>query len=139
MKYLRRPLDAILEAAPLLWILFAAWLAILFFFSGSPPPEDMPTLIPFQDKLLHFVFFAGGGCALAAALSRSFQPKGLRLVAGTVITLALAGAFDEYNQQFVPGRAGLDPWDWIADLCGALCGALILIRLKKFARGEFAA
>jgi VanZ family protein len=136
MEILRRPLGAILDAAPFLWTLFAAWLAILFFFSGSPPPEDLPTLIPFQDKFMHFVFFAGGGCALAGALSRSFGAKGLRLFAGTVFTLALAGAFDEYNQQFVPGRAGLDPFDWMADLCGAFFGVWVLVRLKVFVRGK---
>jgi VanZ family protein len=132
MELLRRPLAAILGCAPLLWTLFAAWLAILFFFSGSPPPEDMPTLIPYQDKFFHFVFFAGGACALAGALKRSFGARGFRLLAGTVLTLALAGAFDEYNQQFVPGRAGLDPFDWLADLCGALTGTFVLARLHRF-------
>lgn len=134
MEILRRPLAAILDAALFLWTLFAVWLAILFFFSGSPPPEDMPTVIPFQDKFLHFVFFAGGGCALAGALSRSFDAKGIRLLAGTVVTLALAGAFDEFNQQFVPGRAGMDPFDWIADLCGAFFGVWVFTKLKIFAR-----
>jgi len=136
MEILRRPLAFILKAAPFLWTLFAVWLAILFFLSGSPPPEEMPTLIPFQDKFMHFVFFAGGGCALAGALSRSFDAKGLRLVAGTLFTLALAGAFDEFNQQFVPGRAGLDPFDWIADLCGAFFGVWVLVRLRHFALGK---
>jgi VanZ family protein len=132
MEFLRRPLAAILRCAPLLWTLFAAWLAILFFFSGSPPPEDMPTLFAYQDKLLHFVFFAGGACALAGALSRSFSARGFRLLIATVVTLALAGAFDEYNQQFVPGRVGLDPFDWLADLCGAIFGTLLLVRLLRF-------
>lgn len=136
MEILRRPLAAVLQWAPLLWSLFCAWLAILLFFSGSPPPEDMPTLIPHQDKLMHFVFFAGGACALAGAFSRSFDAKGLRLWTGTVLTLALAGAFDEYNQQFVPGRAGLDPFDWIADLCGAFFGVWTLVKLRAFAFGK---
>jgi VanZ family protein len=133
MEILRRPLAAILSCAPLLWTLFSVWLAILLFFSGSPPPEDMPTLVPHQDKFLHFIFFAGGACALAGALKRSFRAHGLRLFLGTVVTLALAGAFDEFNQQFVPGRQGLDPLDWLADLCGALAGTLLLTRLHRFA------
>jgi len=133
MELLRRPLAAILRCAPLLWMLFAAWLAILFFFSGSPPPKDMPTLIPYQDKFLHCVFFAGGACALAGALSRSCGMRGFRLLAAAVLSLALAGALDEYNQQFVPGRMGLDPLDWLADLCGAILGVLAFVRLKKFA------
>lgn len=134
MELLRRPLAAILRCAPLLWTLFAAWLAILLFISGSETPEDMPTLIPNQDKFLHFIFFAGGACALAGALKRSFGARGLRLLLATVLTLALAGAFDEYNQQFVPGRAGLDPLDWLADLCGAIAGTFLLTRLHSFAK-----
>lgn len=136
MEILRRPLAAVLETAPLLWTLFALWLGILLFISGSPPPEDLPTWMPFQDKLMHFVFFAGGACALAGALSRSFGAGGLRLFAGTVVTLAVAGAFDEFNQHFVPGRAGLDPFDWIADLCGAAAGVWVLARLRGFAFAE---
>ncbi len=136
MEILRRPLAAVLETAPLLWTLFAMWLGILLFISGSPPPEDMPTLVPHQDKLMHFVFFAGGACALGGALSRSFEAKGLRLLTGTVVTLALAGAFDEYNQHLVPGRTGLDPFDWIADLCGAFFGVWVLARLRGFAFGK---
>jgi VanZ family protein len=58
------------------------------------------------------------------------------LLAGTVLTLALAGAFDEYNQQFVPGRAGMDPFDWIADLCGALFGVWVLVKLRHFGFGK---
>lgn len=133
MEFLRRPLAAILRCAPFLWALFAVWLAILFFFSGSPPPEGMPMVFAHQDKLLHFVFFAGGACALAAALSRSFRASGPRLFIATVVTLALAGAFDEFNQQFVPGRQGLDPLDWLADLCGAIAGTLALVRMRAFA------
>jgi VanZ family protein len=43
----------------------------------------------------------------------------------------LAGALDEYNQQFVPGRKGMDPYDWAADIFGASCGVLVLGRLRR--------
>jgi VanZ family protein len=43
----------------------------------------------------------------------------------------LAGALDEYNQQFVPGRQGMDPYDWAADIFGAACGVLVLGRLRR--------
>ena len=115
----------------MLWTLFVLWLGILFFFSSNESPKDMPTLLPHQDKVIHFVFYAGGACALAGALVRSFSLRGGWLLVATVAVLALAGALDEYNQQFVPGRQGMDPYDWAADIFGAACGVVILGRLRR--------
>jgi VanZ family protein len=53
------------------------------------------------------------------------------LVVLTVLALSLAGALDEYNQQFVPGRQGMAPYDWAADILGAACGVLVLGRLRR--------
>lgn len=85
---------------------------------------------------MHFIFFAGGACALSAALSRSLRASGLRLFIATMVTLALAGAFDEFNQQFVPGRMGLDPFDWLANMCGAVAGLYVFTGLRLLARIE---
>ena len=131
MEFLRSVLTRILRCGPLLWALFVIWLGILFFFSSSESPKDMPTLLPHQDKVIHFVFYAGGACALAGALARSFGLRGLALVVLTILALSLAGALDEYNQQFVPGRQGMDPYDWAADILGAACGVLVLGRLRR--------
>jgi VanZ family protein len=131
MEFLRSVLTRILRCGPLLWALFVIWLGILFFFSSNESPKDMPTLLPHQDKVIHFVFYAGGACALAGALARSFGLRGLALVVLTVLALSLAGALDEYNQQFVPGRQGMDPYDWAADILGAACGVLVLGRLRR--------
>jgi len=131
MPFLRSALAWILKSGPLLWTLFAVWLGILFFFSSNESPKDMPTLLPHQDKVIHFVFYAGGACALAGALVRSFSLRGARLLAATVAVLALAGALDEYNQQFVPGRQGMDPYDWAADIVGAAFGVLVLGSLRR--------
>jgi VanZ family protein len=131
MEFLRSVLTRILRCGPLLWALFVIWLGILFFFSSNESPKDMPMLLPHQDKVIHFVFYAGGACALAGALARSFGLHGLALVVLTVLALSLAGALDEYNQQFVPGRKGMDPYDWAADILGAACGVLVLGRLRR--------
>jgi VanZ family protein len=131
MEFLCSLLIRILRCGPLLWALFVIWMGILFFFSSSESPKDMPTLLPHQDKVIHFVFYAGGACALAGALARSFSLHGLPLVVLTVLTLSLAGALDEYNQQFVPGRKGMDPYDWAADILGATAGVLLLARLRR--------
>ena len=131
MQFFRSLLAWILRSGPLLWTLFVLWLGILFFFSSNESPKDMPTLLPHQDKVIHFVFYAGGACALAGALVRSFSLRGGWLLVATVAVLALAGALDEYNQQFVPGRQGMDPYDWSADIFGAACGVVILGRLRR--------
>ena len=131
MEFLRSTLARILRCGPMLWTLFVIWLGILFFFSSNESPKDMPTLLPHQDKVIHFVFYAGGACALAGALVGSFSLRGTWLLAATVAALALAGALDEYNQQFVPGRQGMDPYDWAADIFGAACGVVVLGRLRR--------
>jgi VanZ family protein len=136
MPFLRSALAGILRSGPLLWTLFVLWLGILFFFSSNESPKDMPTLLPHQDKVIHFVFYAGGACALAGAMVRSFLLRGAWLLVATVVVLALAGALDEYNQQFVPGRQGMDPYDWAADIFGAACGVVILGRLRRVVEAD---
>ena len=136
MQFFRSLLAWILRSGPLLWALFVVWLGILFFFSSNEAPKDMPTLLPHQDKVIHFVFYAGGACALAGALVRSFSLRGGWLLVATVAVLALAGALDEYNQQFVPGRQGMDPYDWAADIFGAACGVVVLGRLRRVVEAD---
>ena len=126
MALLLRSLEFFLARPALPWAAFSLWACILFFVSGSPPNPNMKTLVPFQDKILHFVFFAGGAFALASALLRRLPPASRLLVPLTIAIIAACGAFDEYNQQFVPGRAGLDPFDWLADLSGAIAGCFLL-------------
>jgi len=126
MTPLLRSLEFFLARPLLPWAAFSIWACILFFVSGAPPNPNIKMWVPLQDKILHFVFFAGGAFALASALLRRL-PAGSRLLVPLAIAIiAACGALDEYNQQFVPGRAGLDPFDWLADLLGAIAGCFLL-------------
>lgn len=113
--------------------LFAIWLAILQQVSNSPAKEMPDMLVPQQDKILHFVFFLGGGTVLAATLRLLAKLHGMPLLLSVTVVMGLLGALDEYNQQFIPGRSGLSLADWIADVSGAVAGAgLLRLLVEKF-------
>jgi VanZ family protein len=107
-------------------ILFGIWLAILYHVSNSVPGETLEMVLPQQDKILHFVFFLGGGTVLAASLHLLAKLQGIRLLLAVALVMGVFGALDEYNQQFIPGRSGLSLADWIADMIGALAGVALL-------------
>jgi VanZ family protein len=75
------------------------------------------------DKLVHLSCYAvlgllvgrarGGGCRRRA--------RGGGGVAAWALGLALFGLFDEWHQDFIPGRFS-DRNDWIADVVGATLG-----------------
>jgi len=109
--------------------LFGVWLIILYQVSNSMP-KDMPDmLVPQQDKILHFIFFLGGGATLAASLRLLTKLQGVSLMVAVVLVMGLLGALDEYNQQFIPGRSGLSLADWTADVSGTLAGSWLVIFL----------
>jgi VanZ family protein len=114
---------------PVFWsAAFLVWLALLVWVSMRIPPTGQEQAFPQQDKVLHFVFFSGGGVVLAALLRLTTRLRPWLLVFAATLVLSLLGAADEYHQQFVPGRDGLSLADWIADTAGALAGGVLLIR-----------
>jgi VanZ family protein len=126
MSALYRILDFILNRPAVPTTLFGIWLAILYHVSNSVPTEMPQMLVPQQDKILHFVFFLGGGVVLAASLRLLAKLQGIRLLLTVAVVMGLLGALDEYNQQFIPGRSGLSFEDWIADMSGAIAGVGLL-------------
>jgi VanZ family protein len=126
MAALYRILDFILNRPAVPTTLFGIWLAILYHVSNSVPTEMPQMVVPQQDKILHFVFFLGGGVVLAASLRLIAKLEGIRLLLTVAVGMGLLGALDEYNQQFIPGRSGLSLEDWIADMSGAIAGVALL-------------
>ena len=126
MVALFRILDCIINRPAVPTTLFAIWLAILYHVSNSVPKEMPAMVVPQQDKILHFVFFLGGGVVLAAALRLLAKLQGIRLLLAVAVVMGFLGALDEYNQQFISGRSGLSLEDWIADMSGAVVGVGLL-------------
>lgn len=122
---------------PVFWLAaLVIWFAVLWILSSTQPSVPQAPPIPHLDKVAHFGYFFGGGGLLAALFYRlnPTSPRWGRIILGTVVLLALVGALDEYHQTFTPGRSGNDPWDWLADVLGALAGALVFKRVHHLLR-----
>ena len=128
---------------PALWTLgFLVWTAVLWVLSDGPIPAREGPELPHFDKVLHFGYFFGGGGLLAGAIFLTSGGSLPRTALVLVVTLVLAGvgAIDEWHQSWVPERSGNDPVDWLADVLGALAGALVFWRLHPMlGRGSSAA
>ena len=117
---------------PILWISLGIWAAGILWLSSLPPEELPDAAFLFWDKLNHFVAFAIGG-GLAAAAMRLSRPRAGVAVAlvGGVALIAAFGVLDEAFQTLTPGRTGADVDDWIADVLGAIAGALLSVPVLR--------
>ncbi len=115
--------------------IFLLWGIVLWLLSDGPIPTHGGPDLPGLDKILHFGYFFGGAGLLSAALYLSRRNRtGLswrRLVITVVIVLATVGALDELHQSWIPERSGNDFGDWLADVAGALTGALVFKRFHR--------
>lgn len=101
------------------WLL-ALWLAL---------PRWLSQTLP-ADKAVHAVFFG-----VLALLWHGGLPAG-RWRAPLAVGLAvLWGAIDELHQSQVPGRSA-DPWDLLADACGALIAVAALTLMRRAPAGR---
>jgi len=99
------------------WLWPLALAAAVTVFSGQTVPAVPMEGIIHKDKLAHLLVFG----LLATAIFRGFpqhQPIRLRLYWAVGLT-ALFGLSDELHQGMTPTRS-MDPWDWLADILGAL-------------------
>jgi VanZ family protein len=95
------------------------WGAI--FAATHTPPVHLPTDIPYSDKLAHFTAFAGLTFLLTLALY-IWRPFRWRWLLVAVMIAGIYGMIDEFTQSFV-GREP-DVRDWLADVAGAIFGAV---------------
>lgn len=120
---------------PSTWVwLVVAWFVTLFLLSSNPHPPSMPG-VPFQDKILHTLYFTGGSMAVFMALQVKQRPVSrVAAMALAVMFCAAVGAFDEWHQTFTPGRSGNDPYDWLADVTGGVLGFLLGLLVHRWLR-----
>ena len=106
------------------WLMLIGLCLLIFWQSSGPRPPQTSTFSGI-DKLAHAAAYA----LLAFLAARAFATlpvPGQRpaLLWAAALFAALYGLSDEFHQSFVPGRSA-DVWDWVADLSGAIGGALI--------------
>jgi len=111
----------------LAWLPVAAYMALIFYFSSLPhPDEELPKFLfeTLGDKLLHAIEYAVLGALCYRAFRRAAGPFAAGYaVVFAIITASLYGATDELHQAFVPVRTAT--WlDWMADTAGGMVGAV---------------
>lgn len=111
------------------WLPAAVYAAVIFAFSHRPTVPAGVQL--FNDKVLHFVLYAGLGLLVCRALTNAGTSNKIsRWVVAAVVASAY-GLSDEWHQSFVPGRSS-EVADWLADTAGGAAGAFIYGKLAAW-------
>ena len=100
------------------------WVAMISL-ASSIPNLQIDKTVPQSDKFVHIVIFAVLAYLLYGALRdhlRDYVP--VAQIAVVIIMCAAIGLLDEAHQLVVAGRT-FSLWDWIADLIGCVCGAVL--------------
>ena len=100
---------------PLIW-------AGVILFGTSLPQDAVPVQTSNIDKFLHFTIYTVFAFLLTRQISED-TTRG-RAVLGAVFIAAAFAAADEWHQRFIPGRFP-EFADWLADVAGAILGAII--------------
>ena len=117
-----------------LWLPVAAYMALIFYLSSLPHPDEQLPKILFEklgDKLLHMIEYAVLGILFYRAFRRAAGPYAAEYAVGLAVLAASGyGATDEMHQAFVPFRTST--WsDWIADTAGAVIGVIASRRVME--------
>lgn len=108
------------------------WACVILWLSTLSPNKLPDAAFVFWDKVNHFAAFILGGWLATTALRTSKPGLGrARIAVQAVAIIALFGFVDEMLQTLTPGRTGGDILDWIADVAGALTGALLSLTAHR--------
>jgi len=109
------------------WVPVVLYAGTIFYLSSQLHPEEqLPSFLleEVSDKVLHAMEYAGLGglCYRAFRWGMSGQVAS-RALLFAIVTASLYGMSDEAHQLFVPFRES--SWlDWLADMVGAVIGAM---------------
>lgn len=120
---------------PRFWLAaFLLWFAVLWMLSSINLNTPYQPPVGNFDKVEHFGYFFGGAGLFSAWLFRRNpeHPDWKKIILTAIGVIALVGLIDEFHQTFTPGRSGNDPFDWLADVCGATAGAFIFRLLHRW-------
>ena len=109
------------------WLPLLAYAGAIILLS-SQPADELPRPSFFgEDKLVHLAIYSVLGALAARAGTRARLGRGAALLLAPCLAFAL---FDEWYQQFTPGRSS-DLLDVLADALGASAGFLLVLRYHR--------
>jgi len=100
----------------------AGWVAFTLTLTSIPNPDFGPLLFPGEDKIAHFGFYGVAGFLFVLWRRENGTGTAAAMVWAAIFT-ALLGAFDEFHQQWIPGRS-MELLDWAADFAGGTAGGI---------------
>lgn len=111
-------------------------MAAIFFASNQSDVPDLPGGL--SGYTGHFIGYGIlGVLAIRGFSGASWRGVTPRAAVWTVVFCAVYAVTDEWHQSVVPNRF-VDPFDWLADVAGAVAGAgavLVAARLRPRRRG----
>ncbi|MEX1174359.1 MAG: VanZ family protein [Mycobacterium sp.] len=119
------------------WFALFCWAATILWLSSLAPQELPDSAFLAWDKINHVLAYALGGWLAASALRLSRpSASAVNRIIGAVILIAVFGVLDEAFQTSTPGRTGGSLGDWVADVFGAVVGALASVRTHRLFAGR---
>ena len=107
--------------------------AVIVALSELPPPVlPRERIIPYADKLVHFIEYLVLGALLFRSLHHELSGNPRLAGIMTVVAGTLFGFADEWHQTYT-GRVA-DIWDLIADVAGLVCGVVCVTALRRWRR-----
>jgi hypothetical protein len=116
------------------WLLVVAYVAIIFTLSAQPGLK-VPGDFLLKDKVAHALEYSGLSLLMYGAVRASWPdvPAGRRVLL-TLLAIAGLAVCDELFQRLIPNRDS-SPFDWMADMVGALLLQLVCIAREQRRRG----
>ena len=119
------------------WLALFCWAATILWLSSLPPQELPDAAFLAWDKINHVLAYALGGWLAASALRLSRpSASAVSRIIGAVILIAVFGVLYEAFQTSTPGRTGGSLSDWVADVFGAVVGALASVPTHRLFAGR---